>query len=352
MRRSWYRTAVIGIFGVVLLVVVLRTASHGQATATGGISAAERAAAQKEGEVNYYTAATTSHAAKVKAEAEKALGLKVNVIRLSSSLLYNRAVKEFETGIHTADVIETSVIEQFVDMKKRQMLQPFTPTSIGLYRSADYYDAEHYWHASRIGLGAINYNTELIKGDMIPKTWKDLTDPKYKDKLVQGHIKASGTSAILDFFLVQLYGWEYFEKLAKLNIMTQQSCDATNLLASGERVVALCDHQITAPARERGLPIATVFPPDGVFAQVGPVAVLARAPHANAGKLFIDWLTSPAGQSVHTAGGILSPLDSPEVKYPEGFPDPKTLKLLIPDAKKVGEWLPSGREKFSDLFGG
>jgi iron(III) transport system substrate-binding protein len=84
----------------------------------------------------------------------------------------------------------------------------------------------------------------------------------------------------------------------------------------------------------------------------GPIALLAKAPHPNAGKLFIDWLTSPAGQTVHVTGGILSPLDSPDVQYPPGFPDVKTLKLLVPDPKEVGEWLQGAREKFSELFGG
>ncbi len=318
----------------------------------GGITPEEKAAALKEKEVTYYTAAATGHTTKVKAEAEKTLGIKVNLVRLSSGLVYNRAVKEFETGVHAADIIETSVIDHFVDMKKKGMLQPFTPTSVALYRSPEYYDPEHYWHASRLGLGAINYNQELVKGDMVPKTWKDLTNPKYKDKLVQGHIKASGTSAILDFFLVKLYGWEYFESLRKNNILTHQSCDQANLLASGERLVDLCDNQMTAPAREQGMPIATVFPEDGVFVQVGPIALLARAPHPNAGKLFLDWLTSPAGQTVHVTGGILSPLESPDIKYPPGFPDIKLLKLMIPDPKEVGEWLQGAREKFSELFGG
>jgi iron(III) transport system substrate-binding protein len=337
----------------VLFAVVAYVASVLLGSAVQGeITPEEKAAALKEKEVTYYTAAATGHATKVKAEAEKTLGIKVNLVRLSSGLVYNRAVKEFETGVHAADIIETSVIDHFVDMKKKGMLQPFTPTSIALYRTPEYYDHEHYWHASRLGLGAINYNQELVKGDMIPKTWKDLTNPKYKDKLVQGHIKASGTSAILDFFLVKLYGWEYFEGLRKNNILTHQSCDQANLLASGERLVDLCDNQMTAPAQEQGMPIATVFPEDGVFVQVGPIALLAKAPHPHAGKLFIDWLTSPAGQTIHVTGGILSPLESPEVKYPPGFPDVKSLKLLIPDPKEVGEWLPGAREKFSELFGG
>ena len=146
----------------------------------GGVTAEQKAAALKEGEVTYYLAMATSTANLIKERAEKDLGIKVNIGRLSSSLVFNRAVKEFEEGVNAADVIETSVIEHFLDMRKKGMLQPYIPASINLVRSPDLYDREHYWHTARIGLGAINYNTNLLKGDMIPKTWKELTDPKYK----------------------------------------------------------------------------------------------------------------------------------------------------------------------------
>ena len=318
----------------------------------GGITPEQKAAALKEGEVTYYSATSTATATRIKEQAEKDLGIKVNVVRLSSSLSFNRAVKEFEEGVNAADVIETSLVEHFLEMKKKGMLQPFTPASINLYRSRDYYDADHYWHASWINLVLINYNSNLLKGDMIPKTWKELTDPKYKDKLAQGHIKASGTSATIDYFLVKMYGWEYFEGLKKNNIMTQQSCDLTNILTQGERVIGLCVHLITAGAQLQGLPIESVFPTDGVFGQIGPAALLAKAPHPNAGRLFLDWFTGPIGQALYVQSGILSPIESPEIKYPAQYPDPKQIKLLFLDLKEFSEWLPAGREKFSEMFGG
>ncbi|MFM9888097.1 MAG: ABC transporter substrate-binding protein, partial [Burkholderiales bacterium] len=157
-----------------------------------GITPEQRAAALKEGTVNYYTARATLTANTIARAASKALGIKVVVTRLGSSLAFNRAVQEFETGVHNADVIDTSVVGHFYTMKEKGMLIPYVPASIGLFRSKDYFDPEHFWHASQIGLGAIQYNTNLIKGDMIPRTWKDLAHPKYKGKLIQGHIKASG----------------------------------------------------------------------------------------------------------------------------------------------------------------
>ena len=105
-------------------------------------------------------------------------------------------------------------------MKKKGMLQPFTPTSVTLYRSPEYYDPEHYWHASRLGLGAITLQQGTGQGRHDP-TGPGKTSPtrSIKTSWCRGHIKASGTSAILDFFLVKLYGWEYFESLLKNNIL-------------------------------------------------------------------------------------------------------------------------------------
>jgi ABC-type Fe3+ transport system substrate-binding protein len=68
---------------------------------------------------------------------------------------------------------------------------------------------------------------------MVPKTWKDLADPKYKDKLAQGNPRASGTSAVIDHDPVKLCAWQHFEALTKNNIMTQQSRSQPSLISSG-----------------------------------------------------------------------------------------------------------------------
>ncbi len=111
--------------------------SAAKSPARVGITPEEKAAALKEGE-SYYTARTTLTSRKISEVAGKTLGIKVNIVRLSSTLVYSRAVQEFEQGVNKGDVIDTSVIAHLIDMKKRGMLQPYTPASINLYRSPDY----------------------------------------------------------------------------------------------------------------------------------------------------------------------------------------------------------------------
>jgi len=81
-----------------------------------GATAEERAAAKREGQVTYYTARTTTTANTIARKASEALGIKVNIVRLASTLIFNRAVQEFDAGINAADVIDTSVTDHFVSI--------------------------------------------------------------------------------------------------------------------------------------------------------------------------------------------------------------------------------------------
>lgn len=324
------------------------------AAADVGITPEILAAAKKEGQVTFYSSLDVPLINKLKVAFENKYGIKFNFLRLSSTVLFNRTVQEFDLGVNTVDVMESAVVANFEDMKAKHMLRPFIPASMNLIRNPANFDREHYWHAGRILLSSMNYNKDLLKGDMVPKTWKDLIDPKYKGKLMQGHMKGGGgSSPIIDFNVAKLYGWQYFEALQKNDVLTLQSCVQFDLLARGERLLIPCDFMQSYTARTMNLPIAAVLPQDGVFFYQGPAAVMAKAPHPNAAKVFLNWMLSPEGQTILVQGGIgMSALETPEVKYPSDFPDLKSLKLIETDPSEFKKWYPGGTAKFSDLFGG
>jgi iron(III) transport system substrate-binding protein len=323
------------------------------AIAADGITPEILAAAKAEGQVTYYTSADLVLANKLKAAFEQKYGIKVNVLRQSSSTIFNRANQEFDLGTNAADTIETSVMSHFVDMKAKKMLQPFAPATANLVRSPKLSDPEHYWHAVKLELTSMNYNSDKLKGDDVPKTWKDLLDPKYNGKVVQGHIKSSGDTALIAFNLVKMYGWEYFEALRKNNVLTLQACTQVELVARGERLVMMCDYSQLFTARAQNINvIGAALPQDGVFMLAGPEAILAKAPHPNAAKVFVNWLFSPEGQTIYVEGGDAAAIDSPEVKLPADFPDLKKYKLIDTDIDEFRKWLPGGVEKFTELFGG
>jgi len=150
-----------------------------------------------------------------------------------------------------------------------------------------------------------------------------------------------------------MYGWEYFESLRKNDVLTLQACTQVELVARGERLIMMCDYSQLFTARAQNIPvIGAVLPQDGVFMLAGPEAILAKAPHPNAAKVFLNWLFSPEGQTIYVEGGDAASVDSPEVKLPADFPDLKKYKLIDTDIDEFRKWLPGGVEKFTELFGG
>src|SRR5215472_8244403 len=174
-KKSFVAIACCFIAGVAMLAPLSLAAAD-------GITPEILNAAKSEGQVTYYTSADLVLANKLKAAFEAKYGIKVNVLRQSSSTIFNRANQEFDLGTNAADTIETSVMSHFVDMKAKKMLQPFAPATANLIRSAKLSDPEHHWHAVKLELTSMNYNSDKLKGDDVPKTWKDLLDPKYKDR--------------------------------------------------------------------------------------------------------------------------------------------------------------------------
>jgi iron(III) transport system substrate-binding protein len=76
--------------------------------------------------------------------------------------------------------------------------------------------------------------------------------------------------------------------------------------------------------RSRGAPVDWVAL-DPVYANIHPVGLSAKAPHPNAGKLFIDFLLSKTGQEILRA----------QKRIPDRIDTPPELPRLIEGIKPV-----------------
>jgi iron(III) transport system substrate-binding protein len=82
-------------------------------------------AAKKEGSVVWYTATDVQVSEKVGSAFEaKYPGIKVQVERSGSERVFQRINQEYGSGIHKADVIETSDAVHFILFKRQGWLQP------------------------------------------------------------------------------------------------------------------------------------------------------------------------------------------------------------------------------------
>src|SRR5262247_3954977 len=309
-------------------------------------------AAKKEGKVVWYTSLALPTAEKIGKLFEAAYpGIKVEVQRTGSQRILQRVMQEQQANLKLVDVIHTSDAGHFVMLKEKKLLMKYTPAGVDAF-SAGFKDKDGYYFTLRATVNVIAYNTKLVSAAEAPKTWKDLLDPKWKGKLVTAHPGYSGVISTHVLALVHLYGWEYFQQLAKNSVMLVQSAvDPSGVVASGERPVAVNGGEYTFyQAKKKGNPVEIVYPKEGVPLVVSPSAITSFAPHPNAAKLFTDFIFSRDVQQVLAdTEGLYS--GNPQVKYPSDKPRLSDLKLLPVDAEELEKRNEEIKTRFVEFFG-
>ena len=119
-----------------------------------------------------------------------------------------------------------------------------------------------------------------MKTEDAPKSFADLLDPKWAGKMVKAHPAYSGTIMNATFQIARDLGWEYFEKLAKQNVMQVQSAtDPPKKIALGERAIMVDGAgYLVIRDKEAGQPVDVVYPAEGTPLATSPSAVFkARA---------------------------------------------------------------------------
>ena len=338
-----------------LLAAVLALLSPAPAAAQAPPAAAPASvleAAKKEGKVVWYTSLALPSAEKVAKLFEAAYpGIKVEVNRTGSQRILQRVMQELQANIKNVDVIHTSDAGHFVLLKDKKLLARHVPAGVDVF-PAGFKDKDGYYFGLRATLNVIAYNTQKVTAAEAPKTWKDLLDPKWKGKLVTAHPGYSGVISTHVLALVHLYGWEYFQQLAKNSVMLVQSAvDPSGVVASGERPVAVNGGEYTFyQARKKGNPVEIVYPKEGVPLVVSPSAIAAFAPHPNAARLFTDFsFTKDVQQVMADSEGLYS--GHPEVQYPADKPKLGDLKLLAPDPEELEKRSEEIKKRFVEFFG-
>ncbi len=309
-------------------------------------------AAKKEGKVVWYTSLALPSAEKVAKLFEAAYpGIKVEVHRTGSQRILQRVMQELQANIKNVDVIHTSDAGHFVLLKEKKLLARHTPAGVDRF-PAGFKDKDGYYYGLRATVNVIAYNTQKISAADAPRTWKDLLDPKWKGRMVTAHPGYSGVIATHVLALVHLHGWEYFQALAKNQLMLVQSAvDPAGVVASGERPVAVNGGDYTFyQSKKQGNPVEIVYPKEGVPLVVSPSAIASFAPHPNAARLFTDFgFTREVQQVMADSEGLYT--GHPDVKYPTDKPKLTDLKLLTAEPEELEKRNEEIKKRFVEFFG-
>ncbi len=270
--------------------------------------------AKKEGTVTFYSNAPTDDNTALVGAFEKTYGIKVGLYRASSEEIRQRVVAEAAARRYDVDFIlnnapamEALTAEKVLQEVKSPALPDIMPRAIPPHRQ---------WVGFCLNVLVQAYNTDLVKKDELPKSWRDLLDPRWKGRV---GIEADDSDwfAGLMSELGEEQGVALFREIVARNGLSARKGHTllTNLVAAGEVPLALTVFNYTAEQlKKKGAPIDWFgIPP--LVSMPNSVAVAANAPHPYAATLFFDFVLSDAQKIfadrdyVATNRKVASPLD-------------------------------------------
>ncbi len=309
-------------------------------------------AARADGEFTWYVAHYSTEYANRYAQAftAKYPGVKVNVVRATSGVVYQRAMQELKVGTPQVDVLGSADIGHYLEMKNKGQLETFRPANGAtlLPRLRDV-DPDGQYHVTGFGLMGIIYRKDKVKAEDAPKSWLDLADPRWKNQVALSHPAFSGSVATWVVAMTALHGWSYFEKLEKGKPQIGRSLlDTNTMLKTGERLVGIAYMPQAVQDIAKGEPLGLVYPSDGSVLIVGCSAIVKGARKPAAARLFMEFLQSEAFSRM-LADDFQEPT-RPEVTSRSGV-SLATTKLIEQSAADVLKGGPAARERWRDTFG-
>jgi iron(III) transport system substrate-binding protein len=310
------------------------------------------AAAKKEGQVVYYTSTDLPVAERLaKAFEAKYPDIAVRVERTGAERVFQRIGQEYASNIHAVDVVNSSDAAHFIVWKRDGILLPYVPEDVAKFYPAEHRDADGQFASFRVWLSIIAYNTALVKAVEAPKSFADLLEPKWKGKIVKAHPGYSGTIMTATYQMQRDLGWNWFEQLAKQNIMqVQSSADPPKKLELGERAVMADGNEYNIfQMKEAGRPVEPVYASEGSPLIIGPNGIFKGSPNPNAAKLFQSFCFSrEAQQLIIDSGGLRSV--HPETKEKPGRTPFKDIKTMKDDAAAVEQQGDVIKARYSKIF--
>ncbi len=309
-------------------------------------------AAKKEGKVVWYTSIDLAVAERLAKSFEaKYQGVAVRVERSGAERVFQRIGQEYSSNIRAVDVVNSSDASHFVAWKRDGWLAPYVPEDVAKFFPAEHRDPDGLFATCRVTLSVIGYNTTLVKAEDAPKSFADLLDPQWKGKIVKSHPGYSGGTMTATYQTARDLGWEFFEKLARQNVMQVQSMtDPPKKLALGERAVMSDGAEyVLALLKEDGKPVEPVYAVEGSPLINGPNGIFKGAPNPNAARLFQSYSFSPqAQQLIIDVGGLRSV--HPQAKEKSGRKLLSEIKLMKDDPAAVEKMSDEIKARYTKMF--
>ncbi len=303
--------------------------------------------AKKEGELAWWSTIAQDQSQKLVDEFMKRYPfVKASYWRSGSVGLHQKIMLEARAGKVNWDVVSQTTPEFIYELKQKKLSTAYDSPERRFF-SADLKDKDAYWtgtYALPTGLG---FNTQQVKMEDAPKSYNDLLDPRWKG----GKISVDDENYELLIGLVQAWGKqravEYLKALAaQAPAIARGATQRTQMLGVGEFPLAISYTHTVEWSKSQGQPVDWVNL-EPVVIKFDGIQLAAKAPHPNAGKLFIDFVLSRDGQELLKSFRRVTLREGVEPDPPRLIKGFKRL-VLHPDRSQNAE---EGLKLYRQIFG-
>jgi iron(III) transport system substrate-binding protein len=334
-------------------------------------------AAESEGVVSVYIFDAGPLTAETVQAFERAYPkIKVSQLRGRGNDLGPRIIAERRGGKYIADLFAGGKGTAYATLYGGKILEPIKPLLLlpevldetkwwrGEHKFVDPENKYIFAYIGNAGGVEINYNSSLVNPREFSSYW-DLIQPKWKGKIVAADPRMRGMdNPVLFFYYHAKLGPEFIKKLyGEMEVsIARDYRQPVDWLAAGKFSLCIpCVADEMDKAMQQGLPVGQVLrlKEGGTLSSSGgTLSLLRNAPHANAAKVFVNWLLSREGQAQVQKGRKGRPrtgsnslrIDIPKNDVPEEMQRKESVDYFDADNDNFADRRTADK-LFNELFG-
>lgn len=299
------------IIALLLIISMLTAACGGSGNDAGG--------AEGSGSLTLYYSHAADWSDPLVKEFQEKTGITVNLVGAGTGELIARIRAEQANPL--GDVLWGGFVDGYAVVD--DLLEPYESTELN-HLIAEAKSPNHTWYGFNLEPMVIVYNPKLVKEEDAPRTWEDLTDPKWKGKIAHADPVKSGSSftAVVNMILSKPSREEGMELIKRFvdNLdgkLISSSSGTFKGVSDGEYSVGVTYEQGALKYLESGADLKIVYPQDGNTLLTSGLAIIKNAKNKENAQKFVDFLLSKETQS--QIGGIYRRTVRTDVSEPEGM---------------------------------
>ena len=164
---------------------------------------------------------------------------------------------------------------------------------------AQYRSPKDLWLGTNAHVMVIIVNKRALKGDPMPRTWSDLANPRWKDRLVLSDPEKTSSSLATLWGINETIGVEPLKGIAKNATITSTASQVFDGVAKGEFAVGMTmEYAAQEYVAGGNKDIEIVYPTEGTYIAPEGMALVKNSPNPAEARIFYDFLASKQAQEM------------------------------------------------------